>query len=357
MNEKITEREMLERFEAGNTLLPPLIIRSNEIMTRDDRRQIDALVEAGIPGEDSVFRFVVESKSRPTLEAVQAAGAKAMAAARENEWPMIQVPYLAPDRLNYLMRVGVSGVDLCGNGVVIIPERLYVFHSGQPNKYRDSRPLNNPYRGRSSLVARTLLSEPSWPSLSKMLQRINRAGTDLSIAHASKSIRALEEELIVRKLGGTIKLQDPARLLDKLGHEWRPVIRARKAFRLGDNDTSWAGRLSSNSALRWAVTGASSAPRYVVFSQGAPLRIAVSDLSRAESQLGGVSESIPSFADLELLETDEPGFFFDTSTDEKGVRWASRLQTWLELQAGDARQQSAAREIQRQTLRGLTNET
>ena len=69
------------------------------------------------------------------------------------------------------------------------------------------------------------------------------------------------------------------------------------------------------------------------------------------------AESIPSFADLELLETDEPGFFFETSTDENGVRWASRLQTWLELQAGDARQQAAARDMQRQILRGLTNDT
>ena len=63
----------------------------------------------------------------------------------------------------------------------------------------------------------------------------------------------------------------------------------------------------------------------------------------AESLLGGVPESVPGFADLELLETDEPGFFFETLTDENGVRWASRLQTWLELQAGDARQQAAAK--------------
>jgi hypothetical protein len=354
---KITEREMLERLEAGSTLLPPLIIRSKEELKREDKRQIDAIIEAGLPGEHSIFRFVVEAKSRPTLEAVQTASAQAMAAVRENEWPMIQVPYLAPDRLDYLTRLGVSGVDLCGNGVVIIPERLYIVRSGQPNKYRDSRPLNNPYRGRSSLVARILLSEPSWPSLSKMLHRINREGTDLSLAQASKAIRALEEELIVRKLDGTIMLQDPARLLDKLGSEWSPIIRERKAFRLSENDARWASRFSSNPALRWAVTGESSAQRYVVFSQGAPLRIAVSNLSQAESRLAGVPEPVFGFADLELLETDEPGYFFETSTDETGVRWASRLQTWLELQSGDARKQAAGRDLKRQVLRGLSDDT
>ena len=160
-----------------------------------------------------MFRFVVESKSRATLEAVQAAVGKATAAARENEWPMIQVPYLAPDRLEYLARIKVSGVDLCGNGVVLIPNRLCVIHSGQPNEHRDSRPLNNPYRGRSALVARALLSEPAWPSLSKMVHWIEQAGAVLSLGQASKAIRALEEDLIVSKIGGAIKLQEPLHFL------------------------------------------------------------------------------------------------------------------------------------------------
>jgi hypothetical protein len=93
-----------------------------------------------------------------------------------------------------------------------------------------------------------------------------------------------------------------------------------------------------------------------VFSPGAPLRIAVSNLSQAESILFGVPESVPGFADLELLETDEPGYFFETLPDETGVRWASRLQTWLELQSGDARQQAAGSDVKRQVLRGLSDD-
>ena len=105
------------------------------------------------------------------------------------------------------------------------------------------------------------------------------------------------------------------------------------------------------------MTGESSAQQYVVFSHGAPLRIAVSNLSQAESLLSGVPESVLGFADLELLETDEPGYFFETLTDATGVRWASRLQTWLELQSGDARQQAAGRDVKRQVLRGLSDDT
>ena len=357
MKEKITEQEMLKWLQPGNFLLQPLTIHSFGAEVRRENLTIDALIEVAIPGEDSRFRFVVESKSRATLEAIHAATSQARSALLDNEWPMIQVPYLAPERLEHLERLGVSGVDLCGNGVVLIPNRLYVMRSGQPNKYPDSRPLNNPYRGKSALVGRTLLTEPSWSSLSTLVHAMEEAGTNLSLPQASKAIRALTEDLIVEKFGGTIKLQDPMRLLDKLGSEWRkPIIHARQAFRLNEDTAEWASRFSSHTKLRWGMTGESSASRYVVFSQGGPHRIAVSDLSIAASLLGGEPESLANFADVELFETEEPGFFFQTATDETGVRWASRLQTWLELQAGDARQQSAAKEVRRQILRGFTND-
>ena len=37
---KVTEREMLERLEAGSILLPPLIIRSRGVLKREDNREI-----------------------------------------------------------------------------------------------------------------------------------------------------------------------------------------------------------------------------------------------------------------------------------------------------------------------------
>jgi hypothetical protein len=92
----------------------------------------------------------------------------------------------------------------------------------------------------------------------------------------------------------------------------------------------------------------SSVSRYASFAQGKPLRVAVSDTSRARSLLDATEEQIPNFADIELVESDDPGLYFRSKEDDDGLRWASRLQTWLELQAGDARQQSAARDLRRQ---------
>jgi len=70
----------------------------------------------------------------------------------------------------------------------------------------------------------------------------------------------------------------------------------------------------------------------------------------AATLLEGAPERVASFAEIELLETDEPGFFIASEIDEKRIRWASRFQTWLELQSGDARQQDAARDLRMQLI-------
>jgi hypothetical protein len=284
---------------------------------------------------------------------VQAAMARAKAAAKGDEQPLIVVPYLSPERLSELEQAGVSGIDFCGNGVVIVPGRLYVLRTGQPNSYPESRPLNNPYRGRSAMVARMLLARPRWQSLTGLKEAIQTTGTELSLSQVSKAIQALEDDLIVSKSGSTIALMDPLRLLDKLGSEWpKSWSRGRQALSVPPG-TDPTKVLSSNPLLKWAVTGESSVTRYAVFSQGGPRRIAVSNLPLATMLLDGKPEPVLNFANVELIETDEAGFFFGNEIDKTGIRWASKLQTWLELQAGDARQQSAANDLRDQILKEL----
>lgn len=200
-----------------------------------------------------------------------------------------------------------------------------------------------------------LLTVPHWPSLSTLVHAIREGGEELSLPQASKAVRALEEELIVWKLGNAIALKEPSQLLDRLGEEWRPLsVKARQTYRLREKDIHWPMRLASDVGLNWSLTGTSSVSRYAVFSQGGPRQIAVSNLSRAAARLEGIPERVASFADVELIETEEPGAFFQCETDPTGLRWASRLQTWLDLQMGDARQQEAARDLRQQILSKVT---
>jgi len=350
-NKKITEFQLLAKLQPEAFLLEPLIIYS--LFPALARDRADAVIEVGLADSTERFRFAVEAKTSSTPMAVQMAIAQARAHTPDDELPMILVPYLSPERLDKLEKEQVSGIDLCGNGLVIVPDRFYVLRTGQPNQYRESRPLNNPYSGRSSLVARMLLVQPDWSSLKELAEAIREAGAQLSLPQASKSTKALQNELIIAKNAKTIKLQEPLRLLDNLGRAWKkPEFRRREFLRLSPQ-RDWANALSGDSDLRWAVTGASSVSRYASFSQAGPLRIAVTNIAAALERIKGKAEPVPSFADIELVETDEPGFYFQNESDEKGIRWASRLQAWIELQAGDARQQNAARDIRKQILKGV----
>lgn len=345
---------LLENLQPGKVLLPPLVIRSHRDRIQRDGLLVDALITAAVPGETTSLQFIVMIRTTSTLDAIHAAASQAKLAAIKNEWPLVQVPYLSTDHAELLSRLDVSGIDLCGNGIICIRDRFYAKQSDRPNKYARSQLVVNPYRGKSALVARTLLTATSWSSLNKLVHAINQGGVSVSQPQVSMAIRSLEAKLLVGRSGGTMQLQDPTRLLDKLGSEWhKSVTGERAAFRINAATAQWANRFSADKDLHWAVTGESSAAKYVVFTQGGPTRIAVSDLALATKLLGGDPEPIPNFADIELLETREPGFFFQARTDETGTRWASQLQVWLELQAGDARQQSAARDIRHQILASI----
>jgi len=297
---------------------------------------------------------VIEAKSQSHPQAFELAVKRAKAAAGPELYPMIYLPYLAPPRLEELDSMGVSGVDMCGNGLVSVPGKWHVYHTGQPNRYPDSRTLSNPYRGRSAMVARMLLSRRRWESLSELRAAVVAAGCDLSLSQASKTVQALEEEVQIAKSDDAIILRNPVGLLDDLQREWIwQAAFVRRALRLPAG-TDIVAKLSADPKLQWAVTGTSSASRYTTFAQGGPIGIAVSNWPRAAALLSGTLETVPNFATVELWHTDESGYYFANEIDERGMRWASPLQTWLELERGDARQREAAEDIRGRILKGLT---
>ena len=69
------------------------------------------------------------------------------------------------------------------------------------------------------------------------------------------------------------------------------------------------------------------------------------NLKLAETLLSLTSESVPSFADIVLIEMQDDAAFFANEQDKDGVRYAGRIQTWLELNAGDARQRETAKDL------------
>ena len=357
MTQQEFNRKVQERIQKGSVLLAPLKVRQVLQPNAKTRNKAtswpDFEMRLSIDDREPVFRFFVECKADSTPRSVKLALQQAKSYDAQQGLGLVIVPYLSPERLDYLEAHNGSGIDLCGNGIVVVPEKIYIKRSGQPNLYPTSRPLQNPYKGRSALVARMFLKRSQWESVGALRAAIENAGAQLSASQVSKAIGALQEEMIIARQNSRLILSEPLRLLDQLGGAWkRPEVRHSQLLRLPSSIA--ANQLLAEIEIDWAVTGESSVTRYTTFSQGGPRRIAVSDLAAALNHLEGQPETIRNFADVELCETNEPGFFFDNQVDSYGVRWASRLQTWLELQKGDARQQAAARDLQQQILEDLS---
>ncbi len=344
-NTKIDEQFMLDRLRPGLALLPPLGIR-DAVFHYD--RAIDALVDVAFSNDVSTERFAVECKTRSTTEDFRKATQQASDNARRLKCnPLIFLPYLSPDRLAELEGLAVSGIDLCGNGFVYVPNRICILRTGQSNLYPDSRPVANPYRGRSGIVARMLIAKPQWDTLSELTGEIENQSQlkGPSLSQVSKAITAFVEESLVIKQGNTIKLTDPIRMLDHLRKNWRRCQpRQQRSYRSLEGEPK-LNELSSSENLAWSLIGESSATRYCTIAQGGPLKVAVSDLKLAESLLTLTPESVPSFADIVLIETKDDETFFANEQDHEGIRFASRIQTWLELNDGDARQRETAKDL------------
>lgn len=317
-----------------------LVGAGNEGDADDIRRRADDELFA------AVFKRGWEDR-RVLTQAVLRARARADEA---RGFPLVLVPYLSEASLRYLEAERVSGLDLCGNGVILQPsERWFLRWSGRPNRFRQGGAgggLKNPYQGRASQLARLLLLSPILTGLTAAHAEIERRGGTVSLPVVFQAAQRLEADaLIERQKRGAVRLLQPDALLDRLaaamGAARAPVWCGRVAGATGE----FLPRLFARAAERNIVatlTGVASAPRYTGLAGDLMASVYVErgrGLELAETT-GGVSG--PRFANLEIHETDDAARVFDRRADaETGLVWASPIQTYLEMAGGGAAQNDA----------------
>lgn len=335
-----TEEEAIELLARGEVTLPPLTfrVRSSEL----SRRRYDAIVEAS--WEDHTYHFVAEYKPFATPKILREAMGAVITQAREMSLaPMVLAPYLPEERLRELEASGVSGLDLSGNGVVIVPGEILVYRTGARNRFPASTPLRNVYRGAASLVPRALLLAPAFASVSAVEAEIKRRGGRLALSTVSRVLKVLEEELVVARDGGRVRLLQADKLLDCLVESARPAeVRRRFSGKLsGDRERLPALLLEAaeQAGVRLVATGAASTGQYVTMARPATLSVYCSRVRELLRALPVTETS--RFPDVEVLETDDETAYFDARR-ERGFPWASPLQTYLELARGDQRDQETA---------------
>ncbi|CAN5462603.1 hypothetical protein BH09SUM1_BH09SUM1_33460 [soil metagenome] len=340
------ESLILEKVRQGEVFLPPLAFR-----VEPDGAQIhqdaDAIVSAEWGGES--VRFALECKSTSTPKAVQTAiedVKKWKLPARI--YPLVMTPFLNEERLKHLESEGVSGVDLCGNGVICIDGVLRIFRTGKENLYPSrATTIRNPYHNNSSMVPRVFLSQASFGSVQGVQEQVNqrnllvRSGRcgPISLSAISKALKVLEEDLLIGRTGDIRTLQ-PDALLEKLARNYEPpVVQNRIRLRLPDAGPELHARideLARELSLPYQATGAASVRRYATAASDV-LAIYCPRIGELAKALNG--READRFPTLELIETQEEPVYFDARHVD-GFWWSSPVQTYLELQSGD----KAARE-------------
>lgn len=268
--------------------------------------------------------------------------------ARKSFLPLIIAPYLREKTLNRLAEAEISGIDLSGNGVVVVPDKLFIYRTGEKNKFLSSAPIKNIFRGTSSLVARVFFAKPEYESVGEVLEEITSRGGRTTFSTVSKVLKALEEELIIGR-GERIRLLDAKKLLDGLRkNHRRPHEDARRITGKVGDVSSALKKMSKNAETKNVRYARDDPAKYAVMSSSGAGAVKICAESAGELLSGVDFSETARFPNIELVETDDPTVYFDRRSMD-GFYWSSPLRTYLELTSAGKREQEAANEM----IRGL----
>ncbi len=302
--------------------------------------------------EDDRVPFVAEFKNARdlrTLEyAVRQAHQWAKGTTRE---PLVVVPYLNDDWLAFLRSERMSGLDLSGNAWVQVPGRWSCFQRGFPNRFPDTKRTRAPYRGKSALVGRVLLSRPRFETISEVQGEIERRGGSLSLGQVSKVLSALRDDLIIRKGDNGVRLIQPARLLDSLVESYRRPAAVQEVNLKANLGPDLFAKLMGMAKSATASIAGYDPARYMIAPESGE-RLVVYVEPRGFPTISGLlqAERSPRFANLTIRAITERTVFFDTE-EESGFRWCSPLEIYLHLMKGGKREQETAAQLREDILR------
>jgi hypothetical protein len=356
-----SERQMLVRLSSGEFDFTPLQFTTVSEGSPSDA--IDLIWNGNWAGQQALFAVECKSTSSPRTvrEAIVQARRYAEANRERDYLPLVVVPFLGEEQLKELEREGVSGVDLCGNGVVVALNKFAIYRTGSPNLFRSSAPIKNIYKRNSSIVGRAFLARPRYEAVSEIQTEIGRRTLPfwrpLSLATISKALKGLEEDLIVSRGDAGISLVQPDKLLEKLARNFtwekmRPAIRA-KVEAEGNHLSDVLIRAADALRLPLVATGTASVSKYAVMQRGPLLSVYCSEPESLLKRVGGTSTD--RFPNVEIIEAKEPFFYFDAQT-ELAFQWASPVQVYLELMAGDKRDRETAEQVKNVILSNVRSQ-
>lgn len=349
-----TEREIFDYIRKGGLSLPPLsfsVLDSNVRLASGI--DVDLLLEA--QWQNKTCRFAAEVKRYASDREVMGAAVQAQKTAKLTDaQPLVIVPWLSEPQLQALEEERVSGIDLCGNGLIMFPGELLVFRTGKPNKYPLSRTVKRVYKGTSSLVARVFLCKKSFQQVSNIRDEITRRGGTITLSTVSKALKQLEEDLVVEKSKEQIRLLQPDKLLQQLlaNYEAPVVTESRRCKITAQKDLqSLLAKINQTSKLRIVLSGVSSATYYAPMGREPIDTYYCTEMPWNElERLGAVIDYNSRFPNVEFQKTNSDLVYFDSQSNSQATLLASRVQSYLELATSDKRGKEIAQDIRKGIL-------
>ncbi len=348
----ITKEKIIEKLKSGEIRFPPLNLRFVESEPLVGSDLFDAAVDA--VWEDQKIRFGVLCRAASTPKIFRdALNQLKLVMIPQDTYPLLLVPYLSESQLMELEQQKISGIDLSGNGLVIVLDRLLIFRSGQKNRFPSNAPIRNIYRRNSSMVSRMFLSLNELDGVQKLRDEINKRNllvnlwnrTPMSLATVSKSLKTLEDDLIIDRTG-SIRLLQPKKLLEKLTDNYiKPKVTDRVQLKVNGDPAIILNNLfmqMRQAGIPLIVTGLSSVSKYAVMQRGDMISLYCPRISSFLEHIP--VDKTDRFPNVELIETSEEPVYFDPF-EAKGILWASPVQTYLELMMGDKRDKETADQV------------
>jgi hypothetical protein len=266
-----------------------------------------------------------------------------------NVTPILGVLYMGDAGRRLCSEAQVSWFDLSGNANIVAPG-IRIQIEGKPNRFvRPGRP-STVFAPKSARIARHLLIDPRRAFRQQELAE----ATGLDDGFTSRIVRRLEEDRLVTREKGTIRVSAPDRLLDAWAERYdfrkHEIVRGHISARTGEQLLEQVASALGRRKAEHAATGLAAA---WVYTQFADFRLATLFVAERPSKtlLDAMKfREEPKGANVWLVVPNDVGVF-DGAITKGGIRCVHAVQTFLDLQGHPERSTEAASELRSRLLR------
>jgi hypothetical protein len=307
----------------------------------------DLTMTLKVAGREVALYGELKSNCSPLRVAQIAPWLRQLKQGRPDAAVAIICPNLSQESQRICLENGIDFIDLAGNVSIRIPGSVYIYRTGRkrPSETEPS-PLRDPFSGRASRILRVLLEKPRpWrpgeiqEELRKASQLFGPFDFNVSIASVSKTLKSLNEQLLVRREDSTVIVPEPKKLLltwaDKYRERYKWRMRSSYKIRnpFGDELSDVSQGLREKTPF-FAFTGVAAAIREAPYVDLGTIDVLIP--REAATILRSVESKTARGTDLRIIIPYDVGVFLYSRSIAK-IPIVSPVQVFLDLYARGGR--------------------